>query len=337
MKSIYLENGYLNTKEFFECKEPFIFCVGGRGIGKTYGVLKELLDIKKHFIFMRLQKSECELCASESGNPFNKLNNDFGTNIAFAKETVYTWSITDNGEKTGSILTSLVNFSKTRGIDYSDVDYIIIDEFIPEKIQKRINGIGESVLNAYETVNRNRELQGNPPVKMIFLANSMNMNNEILMKFGLIDVILRMGKEDRELYVSPERGMRVYYPQHSPISEAKKNTVLYHINNAYNDMALSNTFREFYDGNIKPMSLINSIPVFVYDNMYFYRMRDTGLTYVSTSKRGDFKKKYNDTDYETRKMRIDNNFLIQKYFNKRIIFEQGELELRFCTIFKIVT
>ena len=37
---LYLKSGYLNYSEVLDSGVPFIFIVGGRGTGKTYGALK---------------------------------------------------------------------------------------------------------------------------------------------------------------------------------------------------------------------------------------------------------------------------------------------------------
>ena len=38
-KELYLDSGYLNAKWVIDLPYPFVFCVGGRGTGKTYGAL----------------------------------------------------------------------------------------------------------------------------------------------------------------------------------------------------------------------------------------------------------------------------------------------------------
>ena len=59
-----------------------------------------------------------------------------------------------------------------RGIDFSDYDYILFDEFIPSDGERPIKREFEAFLNFYETVNRNRELEGKPAVKCFLIRAS---------------------------------------------------------------------------------------------------------------------------------------------------------------------
>ena len=57
---IYHENGYVNIPEILKTRLPFIFIVGGRGTGKTYGALKFTQEQHVPFLFMRRTMSEIE-------------------------------------------------------------------------------------------------------------------------------------------------------------------------------------------------------------------------------------------------------------------------------------
>ena len=59
----------------------FNFLIGGRGIGKTYGMLKEVIARGDKFIYMRRTQKQVDMCAMDSFNPFKTLNNDLGLNI----------------------------------------------------------------------------------------------------------------------------------------------------------------------------------------------------------------------------------------------------------------
>ena len=47
---LYDSNGYVNIKGILETGCPFIFIWGGRGTGKTYGILKHAVENNKKFI-----------------------------------------------------------------------------------------------------------------------------------------------------------------------------------------------------------------------------------------------------------------------------------------------
>ena len=66
---------------------------------------------------------------------------------------------------------ALSTFGNLRGVDFSDVDMIFFDEFVPQKNARPIKAEAEAFFNLYETVNRNRELDGRPPVRVLMLSN----------------------------------------------------------------------------------------------------------------------------------------------------------------------
>ena len=50
MNDLYLENGYVNMAKIIETDVPFIFVIGGRGTGKTYGTLQYMLNQNSTFM-----------------------------------------------------------------------------------------------------------------------------------------------------------------------------------------------------------------------------------------------------------------------------------------------
>lgn len=335
--NLYLDNKFLNMKEIIHSKFPFIFVVGARGIGKTYGGLKELLDTGEKFILMRVSEVECDICTTEESNPFKSINKDFNMNVHIKKVNKFLYGIYNGDDKKPiGLCCALTTFSKARGMDLSDYKYILVDEFIAETIQKKITGIGEALMQAYETVSRNRELKGEEPVKCICLANALNINNEILIQFGIVSMLNKMKKQGIDYKEDPERGILVVCPKFSPISIMKANTVLYKVNKRFNEMALDNQFREFYDKNIISKNIRNFKLLVGFNHMYFYKDLSTGDTYVSNWKASGFKvDHYNDTDFERTKFVQNYYHYVSRYYNDKIKFESPELELEFINLFKL--
>ena len=58
---LYDNNGYLDIEKIIRCGQPFIFIVGGRGTGKTYGMLKYVLDNNIPFIYMRRTQAQADI------------------------------------------------------------------------------------------------------------------------------------------------------------------------------------------------------------------------------------------------------------------------------------
>ena len=71
---LYTPEGWLDTKHIEEVADKndisFIIIIGKRQVGKTYGVLKLMLDEDKRFIFMRRVKVELEMLEKNVNSPF---------------------------------------------------------------------------------------------------------------------------------------------------------------------------------------------------------------------------------------------------------------------------
>lgn len=209
------ENFYFDIKG--RSAMPFQVYIGGRGIGKSYSALRQLaLDIPtdEKWIYMRRTGKEIEACSTEFGNPFKTINKDFGTLIVpesggkGAAEYFYNETDEDNPTLVGYGV-ALSTFAGLRSMDLSDVTITVFDEFIPERQVKRIKAEGEALLNFYETVNRNRELQGREPMKLILLSNAIDLANPILETLGIISELENMISHGEHRRTIPERGLYV--------------------------------------------------------------------------------------------------------------------------------
>ena len=79
MENIYTPEGWLDVPKIVAKPYPFIFCTGARGVGKTYGALKYVIENGIPFIYLRRTLTETEfLAANESNTPFARLNEDTG-------------------------------------------------------------------------------------------------------------------------------------------------------------------------------------------------------------------------------------------------------------------
>ena len=219
---------------------PFQVYIGGRGIGKSYSALRQLaLDVPsdEKWIYMRRTGKEIEACSTEFGNPFKTINKDFGTLIVpesggkGAAEYFYNETDEDNPELVGYGV-ALSTFAGLRSMDLSDVTVTVFDEFIPERQVKRIKAEGEALLNFYETVNRNRELQGRPPMKLILLSNGIDLANPILETLGIVSELVNMISHHEHRRTIPERGLYIERVGKVGVTNAKEHTALYKLANA---------------------------------------------------------------------------------------------------------
>lgn len=245
----------MDTSIFYDirkdCKSdmPFKIIIGPRGCGKTYSVLDYMQEVSSEsskFIYMRRDGTEIDSCASDYGNPFKSLNMDKGYSISPFQISKF------NGFGIGNDITAecigygvaLSTFASMRSQDFSDVDRIFFEEFIPEKHKRKIKGEGQALLNLYETINRNRELKGEKPVEMIMCANGIDLANPILLELGATSLIAKMLANKQRRLTVPEKQLYIEIIPRTKVSEAKEQTALYKLaNKDFIVDALDTTFR----------------------------------------------------------------------------------------------
>ena len=224
---------------------------GGRGLGKTYSVLKHrILYAMDHpegkFIWLRdsmevIKKISAgnslslPIEVNETSFPHVEIQKIEGNYcfVAFPK--------TDHAIVLGYLM-ALSTFHNARGISYEDVSYIIWDEFIPENgtIVKKNQGL--TFLNMYESVNRNREFKDQEPVKIIFLSNTNDIYSDVLADLGVSKIIEDMQFNHIDSY--EDEDILIMFLSSQAFYEKKKNTFIYRINqnDKFNEMALNNNF-----------------------------------------------------------------------------------------------
>ena len=72
--SLYLPSGYLNAASLFSDPSPFVFMIGARGIGKTYGALKYVKDNSLRFVYLRMTDIEVKNLSAVPGLNFIESN-----------------------------------------------------------------------------------------------------------------------------------------------------------------------------------------------------------------------------------------------------------------------
>lgn len=333
---MYMKNGYVNMRDIIHSLFTFIFGVGARGIGKSYNCWETIIDDSistgKKFIYLRITEDEIDTVCTAESNPIDVILKYKGKTefkpINKHMKGIYL------DEKLIGICASLRTFAKVRGMSFEDYSVIFFDEFIREAHQNKLKKLGEALKQLYETVNRNRELEGEAPVKLICMSNALDFNNDILIEFNIIEAIRSMKRSGQEFYFSPAQSLMVIYPQRSPISSKKKETALYKLEGgSYSKMALDNEFREFFEGNVRSCNLKGFKPMFIFGSMCFYRSVNSDRTwYVTETRKGNFIEIYNDTHYEKIAFLKKHIRLHDYYFLGKISFETAKLELEFTNL-----
>lgn len=295
---LYDENGYVNWKYILSMGLPFNFVIGGRGTGKTYGILKETLELSGKVMFLRRTQTQIDMVTTPMYNPYKQINKDLMLHPwrGFLQEkknicAIYDFEENEDGEPIPvsgpyGYATALSTIKNMRGLGVGDVDYLLFDEFIPESHEKEIRFEGNAFLNAYETINRNRELNGDKPLTAILMANS-NSVSTILVELGLISPLNKMYETGKEEYIDRKRGLGIWVLMDSPISQAKSQTALYRLaGEDYKRMALENKFGIDFQFNVVSRNIKEYRPLAALNELCVYIHKSQKKFYVTTHKSG---------------------------------------------------
>ena len=244
-------------KHFYEIEDDlkqysdavFIFVIGGRNTGKTYGALNNEYTHGNVFGFIkRTNKDVSTLCAGKKigkkmmdddaqidFSPFKSLNRDKGWNVHAFKipevELGGFWDCDAEGNPHGNpvgYLFSLHAVGDIKGFDVTDIKTLIFDEFIPKKWERVDRTEGDQLFDMYKTVNRGREHIGLPSLRLICLANSTSVDNPTFQSFELVDTVVEMKAKGEELRYIPDKKILIrILEMNEEFMDVEKSTALY--------------------------------------------------------------------------------------------------------------
>lgn len=344
--NLYTEAGWLNAPHIEEVADrnniSFIVIIGKRQIGKTYNVLKLMLDSDKRFILLRSVLAEFDMLKKNVNSPFEKIK-EYEKRVIFSAETQYTAGILRQDEnEDGDIvninigmLSALSAIGRIRGFNgdmYSDVVY---DEFIPESHLLKVRGGGDAFLNMYTTVSGNRELEGRKPLRVWLLANSNNLDNDILDALNITDIVERMSLRGEEFRMLKDRGIMIILPDSTKVIEQRKKGALYRAvggDSKFAKMAYGNEFsyNDYTDVGQPPIKEYNllltvgAISVFLHKS---YR-----LLYITTKSKQAPRHIYGESDYGFRTFMKEYPEIKAMYMRGKILFQSMTVKNYFLNI-----
>lgn len=260
---------------------PSTFFIGGRGIGKTFSTLSYLYD-KQPFIYARNTAVQLDECCGEFGNPFKKWNKITGHCLHMKKEKNHALILEGYKEDEHMVGygAALSSAGALRGVDFSDVRYGMLDEFI-EKRTLNYNQ-GKYYDDLYETINHSRDIEGEQPFIFILLSNAQALNNSILGRKDLITPIEQMIKQDQKTW---SRGDCFVCLPESEVSQLKAETAFYKSikgSKTYEE-AINNKFANDSFYAIAKRPLREYVGVCKIDDIYIYRHKSNGKFYACSS------------------------------------------------------
>lgn len=325
--------------------------VGGRNTGKTYGSLKGCYELEKNFIFIKRTNKDIDLLCAGSGSigtkknqygldlsPFKSINRDIGSNVKAFKiheglggfwecAADDTGTEKPEGAPIGTLI-SLNSVSKFKGFDMAENDYMIFDEFIPAPWEKVNRKEGDQLMDLYKTVSRDREHRGREPLKLICLANAVNISNPVSNILEVTDIIADMQIYNIENTYIEDRGIfiRILRPD-KEFEEQEEQSNIYKAmgNTAWGQMALKNTFAYNDFSNVSKAQIKGYAPrcSFIYKHKKYYIYQRQEKYYVTYSAFNAKKPEYN-LDLENDQKRFYFDFAIdlrEECINGNMLFE----------------
>ena len=284
---------YFSLDKAKKAGQPFNIIIGGRGTGKTYSTLDDSYENnteEAHFMYLRRTEVEISSIADVKYNPFKALNRDKHYDVQaryISKNSVgeFYQKLESGEERFLGYAAALSTFGKLRGADLYDVSNIVFDEFIKTKTAHPLKDEADLFFNAYETITRNRELDGLKPPTVYLLSNATTLNSPILEELNLVSVIERMKLNGQSAYTDKDRGVHVELLKDLKVSELKRNTALYKLTRGttYSAHALDNEFAYDSFENIAKVQLNEYIPWIQLEDLYIYRHKHRLEYYVCKS------------------------------------------------------
>lgn len=342
MSDLYLPEGWLNFDYIYKSSAWLIVIIGKRQVGKTYGALKTMLKYDKQHILLRRTTAELEtISAAPDLNPYKVFEPDYYVGLFKSGKKlcrICSYSSdpegrTEQGRQRG-IATSLSEIAHIRGFNGSAFTDLVFDEFIPEKgvITRRTEG--EAFLNAYTTINGNRELSGMPPLRAWLLANSNNIQSPILEALNLTDDILYMRRKGKEELVTDD-GVYIIQPNSEAVTAKRKDTALMRRVNSKSEfygMAIENEWSYDQSPYVRTMPLKGMTPVWTYDDIFSCWQNSDDFYVCRASAKVPARFRYDSSKTGREIMAREQSWMIDAYYAGILSFA----DLRCLSIFKSI-
>ena len=311
----------------------FNIILTSRGLGKTFGFLKELradaLSGKGRFAYVRRMQTQIDICGKAEFNPFKRLNGLYHYDTSVKAISKYSVGFFEQEQLLG-VGVALSTFGSLRGFDGSDITSVVFEECIPKPGEHRLKHEAELLWDMYETINRNRELEGSPPVKLYCIGNNNTVAADLLMDMGLTERVGRMLSKGIPLYQDRKRSLQLIVIGAQGIVEQKKDTALYRFlgaGSAYTEAALDSLPAEDYGRSTGSRPLREYRPIVSVGELTVYRHKSKKELYVSTHRAGD-PPAYGTGEMDLSRFRVHyRQQLFDAYINNKIIYESGRLEI----------
>lgn len=326
----YTREGYINMAALLDQERlPFVFITGVRGGGKTWGALNYAIRFQQHpFILMRRTQVQADFAGSIETSPLmscllpDEYLKEERTGVKnLSRIDVWRIQESDPIRIATCYILALSTVASMRGIDLSGCNYLIFDEFIKEPHERPIKEEFSAFLNAYETLNRNRELQGRKPMRVIALSNALDLANPYYRGFGLVNEVYQM---PGEVWRDRDQGVAIYRPRSTRFMEQKAKTAAYQ--NAQAAKTMGNAWADMDLSKVKSQSLKTATPICSIDGVGFYKLN--GEAYASATVPSGVPAYKLDDKIDQAILHRKHQGIVNAIFDRRVTFESVDTMLR---------
>ena len=339
----YADGYYHIGKDFEAYPDAVIYIVWSRrGPGKTYSALRYPYHKFRTLYMKRTNKDVRTICEYAGDidfdpSPWVPLNRDFGINVKprLLKEGLGAFYDSDQeGNPVGPVVNyvaSLNAVKSLKGMDLSEAQWIIFDEFIPQAGEVVKKAEGEMLLDLYETVNRDRRKRGRPGLKLMLFANAEEISTHITNALEVVDTMAEMQASGQNILYNEERGILFHHitQEDFPMQEIELQDMAKVMKGtawaakSYEGMFSQNDFSAVRQKSLKHYRCLYKLHYRMQNDAYIY-ISNKDSTYYMCSKPGNFIQAYDlDRENQQKKFYIDHGLQLREAcINDRFLFEK---------------
>lgn len=294
-----------------------VLIIGARDRGKTYSTLKFAIEEKEQIVFVKRTVEDVKLLIASSKHPdlfeddlspYADLNDDLGLNIQPHKiyEGIASFynDQDDNKFKAGICfaLSKVADFKGFGGL--RKCKYFVFDEFIKQPWEKTISRFeGESALDLYWTVTRDREQRGEDPLLFIGLANANDVSNQLFNVLEVTDDVVDMVAKGEDVRQVGHILIVLVDDSKLKVAADEKKSVVYDDlkNTTWGKVTFSNQFarNDFSAVGFRSIKSMRCRCAIKYKNEVWYVYQKDNNFYVCDSKSNNPNIKYYDLELES--------------------------------------
>lgn len=279
---------YQVQDDFARCPDAWLYVAySARGAGKTYSFLRYCILNEKIFLYLKRTQIDIDLITRPEFSPFKPLMRDYHWKMETEKlydgiSAVY--RIAGEERILCGYCLAMSAVHKYKGFDLSEVEYMCLDEFIPQLTERVNRQEGNLLLDLYMTVSRDREAREQPPLKLCLFANATELYCPITETLQIVDDLSEMNAKEQEYKYIEDRKIFLH---RIPFSEgANTDSAIFRgmQGTQWAEMAFGGQFSFNDFSKIKKIPLKGFVPYvkvrYNRKDYYIYQHKDNGMYYM---------------------------------------------------------